>query len=393
MAVVEPYTVGLSPPPAIVTGDLSVDLINQAQRVIDMDDRIAELEPNASPLVVLLKKLKRVQAISPKVEWLEQLLMPRYDTVTGAATNVATTFGVNHPSFFRVGDVIRDTFTGEAMEVTGVTGTNLNVNRGIGAVPAAAIGATDELFIVSNVNVEGASLRTIKTSKLNNMANFCEIVRTPFGLTGTEAASKLYGGPDRDRLQAAGAIEHMRDWEQICFFGAKKEDTNTSGAPKRFAGGLIEYIITNVVAAGGALTEAVFVGFLRAGFRYGSDRKILFASPLVVQAIEGFARNNIRVSPSDDHADTYGIAMKTYVSGQGTVDIVMERAWNDSTTYKGYAFLVDMDGMEWHTLRDTKLLEGRQANDADKLEDEYLTEACPVVKNEPKHALLTGVTG
>ena len=66
----------------VISGDLSLDVINQSQRVIDMDDKIAELEPNASPLVVLLKKLRRVQAISPKVEWLEQVLMPRYDTLS-----------------------------------------------------------------------------------------------------------------------------------------------------------------------------------------------------------------------------------------------------------------------------------------------------------------------
>jgi len=383
------------PPGTVLVGDLATDVINQSQRVIDMDDRIAELEPNAAPLVVLLKKLKKVQAISPKVEWLEHLLLPRYDALTAAMTNVATTATVAHGAYFRVGDVIRNTNTGEAMEVTAVAGNTLTVNRGIGGVAAvASAGTTDELFIVSNVNVEGASLRTIKQTKLNNLFNFCEIVRTPFGITGTEAASKLYGGPDRNRLQATNGVEHMRDWEQICFFGAKKEDTTTApGAPKRFAGGLIEFISTNITGTVGTLTEAAWVAFLRSGFRFGSDRKILFASPLVVQAIEGFARNNIRVSGSEDHAETYGIQMRSYVSGQGIVDIVMERAWNDSNNYKGYAFLVDLDAIEFHTLRDTKLLEGRQANDADKLEDEYLTEACPVVKNEQKHALLTGVTG
>ena len=41
--------------PTVLTGDLALDVINQSQRVIDMDDRIAELEPNAAPLVVLLK--------------------------------------------------------------------------------------------------------------------------------------------------------------------------------------------------------------------------------------------------------------------------------------------------------------------------------------------------
>ena len=380
--------------PTVLTGDLALDVINQSQRVIDMDDRIAELEPNAAPLVVLLKKLKRVQAIAPKVEWLEQVLMPRYDQLSAALTGTAVaSLPVANSSFYRVGDVLRETATGEAMEVTGVSAGVLGVNRGIGGVPAATGASGDEIFIVSNVNVEGASLRTIKTTQLNNLSNFCQIVRTPLGMTGTEAATKLYGGPDRDRLRAAAGIEHMRDWEQICFFGAKKEDTLTTGAPKRFAGGAVEYISTNVTAAVGTLTEAAFITFLRSGFRYGSERKILFASPLVVGAIEGFARNNIRVSGSEDHADTYGIQMRSYVSGQGVVDIVMERAWNDSTNYRGYAFLLDMDALEFHTLRDTKLLDNRQANDADKIEDEYLTEACPVFHNEQKHAILKGITG
>ena len=380
--------------PTVLTGDLALDVINQSQRVIDMDDRIAELEPNAAPLVVLLKKLKRVQAIAPKVEWLEQVLMPRYDQLSAALTGTAvTSLPVANSSFYRVGDVLRETATGEAMEVTGVSAGVLGVNRGIGGVPAATGASGDEIFIVSNVNVEGASLRTIKTTQLNNLSNFCQIVRTPLGMTGTEAATKLYGGPDRDRLRAAAGIEHMRDWEHVCFFGAKKEDTTTTGAPKRFAGGAVEYISTNVTAAVGTLTEAAFITFLRSGFRYGSERKILFASPLVVGAIEGFARNNIRVSGSEDHADTYGIQMRSYVSGQGVVDIVMERAWNDSTNYRGYAFLLDMDALEFHTLRDTKLLDNRQANDADKIEDEYLTEACPVFHNEQKHAILKGITG
>jgi hypothetical protein len=379
----------------VLTGDLALDTINQAQRVVDMDTRIAELEPNTAPLVVLLKKLKRVQAISPWVQWLEQVNMPRYDTLSAALTGAAVTaIPVTSASYYRVGDVLRETATGEAMEVTGVSAAAIGVNRGIGGVPAVTGASGDEIFIVSNVNVEGASLRTIKTTQLNNLSNYCQIVRTPLGITGTEAASKLYGGPDRDRLQAAAGIEHMRDWEQICFFGAKKEDTVSAvGAPKRFAGGLQEFIVTNITGATGTLTEAAFITFLRSGFRFGSERKILFASPLVVAAIEGFARNNIRVSGSTDHADTYGIQMRSYMSGQGIVDIVMERAWNDSTNYKGYAFLVDMDAVEWHYLRDTKLLENRQANDADKIEDEYLTEACPVVHNEQKHAILKGVTG
>lgn len=384
----------------ILTGDLATDVINQSQRVIDMDTKIAELEPSASPLVVLLKKLRRVKAISPKVEWLESVLMPRYDVLSASATSAATAIPVTNAAYFRVGDVLRNTVTGEGMEVTGVSASGIGVTRAIGSVSASACSGTDEIFIVSNVNAEGASLRTIKTTKLTNLYNYCEIVRTPMGITGTEAASTLYGGPDRDRLQAAAGIEHMRDWEHIAFFGARKEDTTTSGAPKRFAGGVKEFISTNVTAVGGSLTETAFQTFLRSGFRYGSQRKVLFASPLVLGAIEGFARGTLSsetgggyANIDPDHGKTFGVQMQTYLSGQGVVDLVLERAWNDSTVYKGYAFLLDLDSIEWHYLRDTKLLENRQANDADKIEDEYLTEASVVVKNEQKHGLLTGVTG
>ena len=223
--------------------------------------------------------------------------------------------------------------------------------------------------------------------------NYCEIVRTPLGITGSEAASKLYGGPDRDRLQAYSAIEHMRQWENVFFFGARKEDTSTSGAPKRFAGGLIEYIATNKTAVGGTLSEATFQDFLRTGFRFGSDRKVLFASPIVVKAIEGFARSTIKTESASGHGETFGITMKQYVAGQGVVDIVMHRDWNDSAIYGGYAFLVDVDALKYRPLRDTKLLENRQANDADKIEDEYLTEASVEIQHERKHALLSGVTG
>lgn len=378
--------------PTLVSGDLATDTINQSQRVVDMDDSIAQLEPDAAPLTLLLRKLRKQPAISPKVEWLEDERMPRITTTSASAASNASSVSVTD-NIFRVGDVVRDSTTGEALEVTATASGSITVNRAIGSVAAAAVGSGDELYIVANVNAEGASLRQIKVTKLVNAYNYCEIVRTPMGITGTEAASKLYGGPDRDRLQAYSAIEHMRQWENVFFFGARKEDTSTSGAPKRFCGGLQEYIATNKTTGVGTLSESTFQDFLRTGFRFGSDRKVLFASPLLVKAIEGFARSTIKTETAQTHGDTFGISMKTYVSGQGVVDIVMHRDWNDSATYKGYGFLVDVDALKYRPLRDTKLLENRQANDADKIEDEYLTEASLELQHERKHALITGVTG
>jgi len=393
-------------PVTLISGDLATDIINQSQRVVDMQDRISELEPNNAPFVALLRKIGKYQAKSPKVEWLEDESMPRFDTVSAAITaTTATNIGVTNAAWYRVGDGIRITETGEFVEVTAVCAGYIGVNRQRGGTAAATATSAAGLYIVNNANAEGASLRTIKTVRLVNQANFAQIIRTPFGVTGTEMASQLYGQytNDRVRLQHKYGLEHERQIEATYVWGAKMEDTSTAGAPKRWCGGAFEFIQTNVYNAAGVLTRANFENlFLRKAFRFGSDRKVLFASPLLMQAIDGFAWNGYNAGTSsvgstrvvtDSPASEYGVAVKTYVCSQGTVDIVMKRHWNDSTNLSGDGFLLDLDAIRMATLRDTKLLLERQAPDADKLEDEYLTETSLIFEHERRHGLITGVTG
>jgi hypothetical protein len=387
-------------PVTLLSGDLATDIINQSQRVIDMQDTIAELEPNNAPFVSLLRRLGKYQAKSPKVEWLEDESMPRFDVVSATFTSAVTSIPCTNAAWFRVGDGVRVTETGEFMEVTGVSASGIGVNRGGYATAAASGSSAAGLYIVNNANAEGASLRTIKTVRLVNQSNFAQIIRTPFGVTGTEMASQLYGqySNDRVRLQHKYGLEHERQIEATFFWGGKKEDTTTAGAPKRWCGGAFEFIQTNVYPCNGALTRANFETlFLRKAFRFGSDRKVLFASPLLMQAIDGFAWNGgtsstMRVIENAPAAE-YGVAVKTYVCSQGIVDIVMKRHWNDNTNLSGDGFLLDLDAIKMATLRDTKLLLERQANDADKVEDEYLSEVSLIFEHERRHGIITGVTG
>src|SRR6266498_3436584 len=272
---------------AIITGVQATDTINQTQRVPEVDDMIHLLEPNVAPLTVLSRKMRKRSVINPKVEWLEQQELPRFTTLSASAASNATAFGPA-VDIFRVGDILRLPVSGEGVEVTATAAGALTVTRALGVAITAGVSAAsgDELFIVGNVNQEGASLREIKTQKVDNLSNFCEIVRSPTGLTGTDAASKQYGGVSRESLQADALRQHYRSWENIALVGIKREDTGTTGKPKRFAGGMTEYVTTNITNAAGALTEATFQTFLRSGFRYGSSRKLLLASPLVTAAIE-----------------------------------------------------------------------------------------------------------
>jgi hypothetical protein len=383
---------------APVHGSVATDLINQAAVVPDFQPDITRLEPDAAPLTVLLKRLRKRKINAPEAQWLESGPLPRFSTFSAVATNVATTINVNNAlGFLRAGDFIRNTATGEGIELTATPATGANVTvtviRGIGGVAAQAIASGEELFVVANVNAEGACLREIRTPPIENKSNFAEIVRDPFGITGTMAATMTRGQwrNERSRLQAEMGIEHLRKWEQILVAGAKRQDLSTAGKPKRFAGGLSEFITTNYTAINGALTETAFLAWLRTAFRFGSSRKVLYASPLVVNAIEGFARQNIRVV--NDRASTYGITMRQYVSAQGQVDILMSRWMQDSVNLRGRAYLLDIDNLAYAHLRDTKLLQDRQANDCDRFEDEYFTEATYIIAQERSHAILDKVTG
>lgn len=351
----------------------------------DMDAGVAELEPNVAPLLVLLNKLGKEPATNPKIEWLEDESMPRITTLSASAASNATSFGVT-ADYFRAGDVVRFTAGGFAIVVTATAAGSISGTK-IGGTAQASAASSAEVYIVSNANAEGATLREIKYPQLVTASNYCQNLRTPFGVTGTEQATKHYGGDERARLQNKFGKEHARNIEQTLFFGARDlKSTN-----QRFCGGVKEFISTNVTNDSGGLTEAEWQTFLKSGFRYGSERKVAFCSPTAVAALEGYARSNLKVEKSL-MGEKYGIQMSTYISGQGIVDVVMHRDWNDSSVYGGYIFLLDIDALKFKPLRDTKLLTNRQAPDYDGFKDEYLTEFSLEVKHERRHALLTGIT-
>ena len=359
---------------------------NTSNNPRDVPAAVYELEPDVSPLLLLLNKLGSEAATNPKIEWLEDESMPRLTTLSASAASNATSFGVT-ADYFRANDVVRFTAGGFAILVTATAAGTISGVKVGGTAQASAANAA-EIFIVSNSNAEGATLREIKYPQLVTASNYAQILRSPFGVTGTEEATKHYGGDERLRLQNKFGREHARNIENTLFFGAR-DLTNTN---QRMCGGVKEFISTNVTNDSGGTTEAEWQTFLKSAFRYGSEEKWAFCSPGAMAALEGYARSNIRTQSSSDHASTYGIKMSQYVSGQGIVNLVMHRDWNDSTTYGGYIFLLDVEALKYRPLRSTILRQNVQAPDYDGFKDEYLTEFSLQVQHERKHALLTGVS-
>lgn len=395
-------------PVTMLTGVVDDNTILSNQRVVDMDPVIAQLEPDEAPLVTLLMRVNKRGAFSQKVEWLEDELHPRYTNLSASyligALTIAVTTGTG--AYFKPFDVIRNELTGENMLVTGVATDTLTVTRGVGSVAAAASsGAADGIVRLSNAAAEGATLGQLKQTKKVAQYNYCQIVRTAFGMTNTLIASKLYGQADVMGYEAnKKLIEHKREIENMFWMGRRSLDT-AGAAPRAFCGGIQDYITTNV-ATGGAMTQKVFEQFLIGTVgtgasappvaRFGAASKAFFAAPLVMGAISSYAAS--RLAPPDPDIKKWGVSLSTYRSANGfSLAITEKRDWGDFARTGPYAlggagFALSMDNIVMRPLRDTRLQPKRQANDEDSEKQEYLTETSLMVKQERTHAWLRGVT-
>ena len=384
--------------PTILTGVVDDADILSNQRVVDMSPTIAQLEPDEAPLTTMLQKTSKRAAYSQKVEWLSDELVPRLTTLSASATSAATALSVatGTGTYFRPGDVIRIASTGENCAVSAVSADTVYVvARTLGAVTSISAASGVDVIKVGNAAAEGATLGTlIQTKKVANY-NYAQIQRDPWGFTNTLVASKLYGGPEPANEAKKKLIEHKRQMENTLFWGTRDLIT-TGSAPIGYVGGIYQYVTSNITSSVGALTETLFETFLRKAFRYGSQNKVMFCSPIVASALSSFPQG--KLAPPSPSIDTFGVSLSKYQSASGAmVDIMVKRDWYDFQTtgnqYGGIGVVVDMDDITMRPLRDTVLKPDRQANDEDSVKQEYLTEWSLELGLEKKHAIISGITG
>jgi len=366
---------------------------------IDMSEKIAELEPNASPLITLTKKMKRRRVVTnPEFSWMEQDPGNRWDAINNAAgyDKNATVWAVDNAGYFRVGDIVQVPSTTEVVLVKNVdnTGNTITVIRGWGGSTTARLENDDPIVILGNANEEGAKLREIKTTEPVKKTNYTQILRTPVGVTNTLAATSTYGPKAMAYYRHLDGINHAIDMERTMWLGKKGKDIH-NGKPRRTTGGILEFLTENVLnvsassGGSGGLTEQAFTEWLEDVFRYGSSEKILFACGRLCTIIDLWAQNKLKTVPGER---TYGVKIKEYVSSHGTLFIVKHKLF-EGPVYGGMGVILDMNNVAYCPLkgRDTKLLTGRQDPDEDAVKDEYITELGVEVRLPKTHAIIKGV--
>lgn len=387
---------------ANISGARLTTNITQERRVIDMRDQIALLDPNEAPFVTILKRIKgdggTRKVYSPKFEWLEDDYLGNSSTITGTLDASGTSVTVGDGSIFRPYDIVNVPSTGENMLVKSVATNTLTVVRGYGSTEGTATTSSgDVILVIGNAQIENSLNRERRSTKEVAKYNYTQIFRTPFELSNTENASKLYGGKDVNYQRKKALVEHKRDIALSMYLGQKKEDS--SDGVRRTMGGLVEFISSgsNVLefssASGGDNVPFTYKDFIvnvaEPAFRHGSDTKLLIAGTTTMAAITAWDIDKIMTKVGKDVS--FGVSVKELITPFGTLDIIYDPLLSGAI-YGGYGFIIDMENVNYAYLdgRDTKLFTNRQENGQDGIIDEYITECSLEVRLPDTHFLFTG---
>jgi hypothetical protein len=372
-----------------VIGSRGTGNITSSRRIPDVPKEIFYLQPDAAQLVQILFKAKKKVTINPKFTWYEKDLFPKRDQAGETKAAAGTTLTVDNGSYFKVGDVVKVEATGEVVLVTAVSTNVLTITRSFGSTAADTITDNDYLLVLGNACEEGSGSPSIKSQTSTEKYNYCQEFKTPFEVTDTLNNSDLYGGNDLQNESIIHMIEHKVDMERAFLFGECAID-ETGTHPRRATGGVIERITTNVTDVSTTITESAFETFLESVFAYGSSTKLFLAAPKLISAINYWARGKLQTVPKDQ---TYGIAVKEYLSGHGTLLVAKHKLLTGSV-YGGYGICLDMDKLWVRVMRneDTRRAKNIQDNDETKRKDEYRTNAGIMLTNEEAHGVITGVT-
>jgi hypothetical protein len=389
-----------------ITGQRTTGNVAPVQRYIDIAPDILSLEPEATPLTVITKRMKdggNVKSAGDfEYSWVESERDVRFDAINKSGGYEATTeeLIVDTEDVFAVGQLLTVPRTGEIMYVTGLPGSSkIKVTRGYSGTTKAALNDNDPIFVIGRVAEEGDTSFSGRSKGPTKITNYTEIFRTSIEATGSWMSSKNQTNPHDWVFQHKEKNrEHLLDIEHAALFGRKATTTGTNGRRISTTGGVLSFLTENNQDAGGTLTEAEWESWVRAICRYG-NQKTAFVSPLVLSVINNFAVGRLQTIQADKDK-TYGIAITKYISAHGEVNLVKHNLL-EGATWGGMAIAVDYGKAApgYRFLgggpgggRDTKLLTNRQENDRDGQKDEILTE-CGFEFPQVKHGgVLTGVT-
>lgn len=396
--------------PSIITGAIGeADVYSISQNKRDVALEIALLDNAANPLTLLTQtgmdprnvadvskaNLAKLESGDPKIEWVEDALIPSADAVNNAAGYGAgdTSIVVDNAAYWEQYGYAFVKRTGEILYVTTVTtATNtLTVTRGGLGTTAAPINDNDDLIILDPSREENASVPSGRSTLKSMQYNYLETIRTPIVMGRTTMNTKFLG-EERDwsyQTRKAG-IQHSEKIERKFLFGGRAID-RTGTETKWSTGGLATMITTNVYDAGGTLTMKNFNdNVCEPAFKRGRGAayRVLLASPRLNSVICGWGLSYVKTAVNDKK---FGFQVNEYISPHGSVYIIPHQLLEGVQGACG--FLIDPTKLKYRYLSnsDTKLEQDIVKTGVDGRTDQYISQVGLEIRNQETMAIVKNV--
>lgn len=379
------------------TGDWGTD-----ERPKNFREMILFRHPNGgAPLTAMMSKMRTQSTTDPEFSWWEEELQPIRVLTTTVHTTAEAVIDIDEGDALDlvVGDLLMvekatvTTYSYELLEVTAIaSATQFTVTRGAANTTAATIPDNSYLLKIGNAFAEGTTSPSASTRNPTKYTNLTQIEKTTYELTGTAGVTEVRTGDPLKNDKKRKMFDHSVALEFQYLFGHKYETVGSNNKPKRYTGGLLEFLQMNYDAVSkptiatissattvgeDALLEAVYQVFDFNHDGAGNERIALCGNGFL-NYLNKWARDAGSTQINfEGTVKTYGMELMKWIFPQGYIYLRTHPLMNVNSRFKNAAFIVDPSGLRYRPLRgrDTKFQDNIQANDADTRKGQWITEA------------------
>ena len=285
-----------------------------------------------------------------------------------------------------------------------------------------------EILAIGSAQAEGAqsvsSTAGLSTLEVYNTpvnpTNYTEIYTANWQITGTAGKTAVWydtRGVDPDQAKEA-AVNHSRNMEYSFIFGEKYERAVTATNVTRYTGGILYFlrlweagstygntaatsdtddtkrIIANTT---GTLSRKTYNKYLERVFRFNRNKQgellCLCGNGFMNTLAEMYAGSQTFTAQMPSK-ETFGMAVTGHTTSFGTVYYKTHPLFNLNSTLMYNGLFIDIPCIKYRPLngRDTTLRKNLQPNNADYVEDGWLTEAGLEVNSPESHLYLQNVS-
>ncbi len=337
----------------IKTGVVGTEALLSTNVKPDIDEVLKVLEPYQKPFTSWLflskKKSKPVYSQYAKFEWFEKHFYPHYTNVAAAisltgTTLVLTSSNVGNKDIFGLYDIVlieEGSQMAYVSSVVGGSGSDVILTHIDGSTTLVALtDTTRNIKIIGTRTFEYGGRIDAKQLQEVNVYNYLNEFKRFVTTSGRQQAGQAYtdGLSHKDRVKQK--INEMQLEVERYFFKSNSRGYATSGNTRTTWGyGLDGFLSTNVKSYTGTLTVDTFRSFAKAVLSQGSNKKVLFAGPDMMEDIDAFLKNSYTVYQTPKELSViqdFGGTIQTIRIFSGTISIVYDPVLDGSDLGTGY---------------------------------------------------------